>query len=175
MLTDFNKVITIEWQRNHQCYVLRSSALLPQSRETVFAFFSDAFQLEQITPTWLSFRISTPPPIHLWQGCLIDYRIRLHGIPIRWQTEIHSWNPAKSFTDRQVCGPYKLWEHLHTFDEVDGGTLVGDTVRYRPWGGRLSHWLIVGRDLRRIFEFRRQRMLELFSTANPIPVTGVPA
>ena len=155
-------MITIDWDPEDRCYVLTCAVVLSRSRDEVFGFFSDAFRLEQITPDWLNFRILTPGPIELSKGSLIDYRIRLHGIPIGWQTEISSWEPPYSFIDRQVRGPYRLWEHLHTFTEVDGGTLTVDRVRYRASGGRLANWLVVEKDLRRIFEHRRQRMLELF-------------
>ena len=155
-------MIQIDWNSDDRCYELRCSVLLPQSRKRVFEFFSDAFQLEQITPPWLNFKILTPAPIDLKVGCLIDYQIGLHGIPIKWRTEISSWDPPYSFTDRQLRGPYKLWEHLHTFEEVDEGTVTTDCVRYKAIGGRFANWLMVERDLRRIFEYRRQRMLELF-------------
>ena len=155
-------MITINWHPAEQCYVLTCSVVLPRARDEVFAFFSDAFQLEQITPDWLNFSILTPGPIELQRGSLLDYRIRLHGIPIGWQTEISSWEPPYSFTDRQVRGPYRLWEHLHTFQAIEGGTLTVDSVRYKALGGCLANWLIVEKDLRRIFEYRRRRMLELF-------------
>ena len=158
-------MITIDWHADDRCYVLTCSVVVPRSRNEVFTFFSDAFQLEQITPDWLNFQILTPGPIELKTGSLIDYRIRLHGIPIGWQTEISSWKPPFSFTDRQVRGPYWLWEHLHTFEVVEGGTLTVDSVRYRPIGGRFSNWLVVEKDLRRIFEYRRRRLLELFPAA----------
>ena len=85
-----------------------------------------------------------------------------------WQTEISSWEPPFSFTDRQVRGPYRLWEHLHTFEEVDGGTLTVDRVRYRALGGRFANWLVVAKDVRRIFEYRRRRMLDLFPATAPV-------
>ena len=161
-------MISIHWDADDRCYLLTCSVVLPRSRDEVFAFFSDAFQLEQITPDWLNFRILTPGPIDLTRGSLIDYRIRLHGIPIGWQTEISSWEPPFSFTDRQVRGPYRLWEHLHTFEEVEGGTLTVDRVRYRAPGGRFANWLVVAKDLRRIFEYRRRRMLDLFPATAPV-------
>lgn len=161
-LRQADRMIQINWIPEDQCYELRCAVMLPQTRVQVFEFFSDAFQLEQITPPWLNFKILTPAPIDLKEGCLIDYQIRLHGIPIRWRTEISSWDPPYSFTDRQLRGPYRLWEHLHTFEEIDGGTVTTDCVRYKAMGGRFANWLLVERDLRRIFEYRRQRMLELF-------------
>ncbi len=154
--------VLVEWNADERVFILRSSVVLEHSREALFEFFSDAFQLEQITPPWLNFRILTPAPIHVRTGCLIDYRIRLRGIPIRWRTEISSWDPPYSFTDRQLKGPYLLWEHLHTFETVPEGTLAKDEVRYRVPGGRFVNWLLVQRDLEKIFTYRRDKMLELF-------------
>lgn len=157
-------MVEIEYVRDERAYVLTSSVVLPVSRATLFDFFSDAFQLETITPPWLKFRVLTSPPIHIQSGALIDYRLKLHGLPIRWRTEISTWDPPRSFTDRQLRGPYRLWEHLHTFEEMDEGTLVRDEVRYRVWGGALTN-SFVKRDLLKIFGYRRQRMLELFSAS----------
>lgn len=155
-------MVTIEWDSREKAFVLRSSVMLDHSPETLFEFFSDAFQLEQLTPPWLNFKILTPAPINIRKGCLIDYSIRLRGIPIRWRTEISDWSPPFSFVDRQLKGPYLLWEHLHTFEQTPEGTLARDQVRYRVPGGRIIHWLMVKNDLIRIFEFRRNKMLELF-------------
>jgi hypothetical protein len=88
----------------------------------------------------------------------------LHGFPIRWRTEITAWDPPHRFIDVQLRGPYTLWHHAHTFEERDGGTLCLDHVRYRPRGGALVNWLFVRRDVERIFQYRQQRMLELFGT-----------
>lgn len=158
-------MVDIRWNPPERAYTLTCSVTLPVSREELFEFFSDAFQLQQITPPWLKFRVTTPAPIEIQAGTLIDYRLSLHGIPIRWRTEISTWNPPHSFTDRQLKGPYHLWEHFHTFEEIDGGTLVSDQVNYRAIGGAIVHSLFVKSDLRKIFEFRQQRMLELFSHA----------
>jgi len=155
-------MVLIKWDPQDNCYLLRTSVVLEHSREDLFEFFSDAFKLQDITPPWLNFRMLTPAPIQIRQGTLLDYSIRLHGIPIRWKTEISSWDPPFSFTDRQHRGPYLLWEHLHTFETVTEGTLAVDEVRYRVPGGRLVNWLLVQRDLEKIFAFRQKRMIELF-------------
>lgn len=155
-------MVTIDWDPHDRKFILRSEAVLEHSPEALFEFFSDAFQLEQITPSWLNFRILTPAPIKIRTGTLIDYSIRLRGIPIRWRTEISEWNPPFSFVDRQLRGPYLLWEHHHTFEQAAEGTLARDEVHYRVPGGRLINWLLVKNDLIKIFEFRHQRMLELF-------------
>lgn len=157
-----SSAVQIEWNAEDRAFILRSSVVLEHSREALFEFFSDAFQLEQLTPPWLNFKILTPAPIKIQTGCLIDYTIRLRGIPIRWKTEISSWDPPFSFTDRQLKGPYLLWEHLHTFETVPEGTLASDEVRYRVFGGRIVNRLLVQRDLEKIFTYRRERMLELF-------------
>ena len=85
----------------------------------------------------------------------------MHGIPIRWRTEIAEWNPPHRFVDVQLRGPYTLWHHTHTFEDRDGGTLCLDHVRYRPRGGAWIHWLFVRRDVERIFQYRQQRLGEL--------------
>jgi ligand-binding SRPBCC domain-containing protein len=152
-------------------FVFQSELWLPRPRAEVFSFFADARNLETITPPWLKFEVLTPSPIVLCPGALIDYRIRIHGLPIRWRTEITEWNPPHHFVDVQLRGPYKLWQHTHTFEERDGGTLCLDHVRYRPRGGALMNRLFVRRDIERIFQFRQQRLLVLFrqtgSIANP--------
>ncbi len=140
---------------------------LPRPRDEVFAFFSNAHNLEVLTPPWVKFEVLTPRPLSMRAGALIDYRIRIHGLPIRWRTEITVWEPPHRFVDVQLSGPYTLWHHTHTFEERDGGTVCMDRVRYRPHGGALVHWLFVGRDVERIFNYRQQRMLEYFgSTAH---------
>ena len=156
-------MVEINWDGSERAYILTSTVTFPVSRETLFDFFSDAFQLEQITPSWLNFKVLTERPIVIQPGTLIDYKLRLRGIPIRWTTEISTWDPPFSFTDRQLKGPYYLWEHFHTFEEVENGTLVSDHVKYRAPGGALVHALLVKNDLRKIFEYRRDRMLVLFA------------
>ena len=135
---------------------------LPRPRDEIFPFFSEARNLEALTPPWLKFEVLTPDPIVMKPGTLIDYRIRIHGIPIRWRTQITEWNPPEYFVDVQLSGHYSLWHHRHTFIERDGGTLCRDDVHYRPRGGALMNWLFVRRDVERIFQYRQQRLLELF-------------
>jgi ligand-binding SRPBCC domain-containing protein len=156
-------MIEINWNAAEKAYTLSATMMLPVDRETLFHFFSDAFQLEQITPPWLNFRVITPAPIVIQAGTLIDYKLKLRGFPIRWRTEISTWDPPYSFTDRQLKGPYYLWEHFHTFEEVEGGTLVSDQVNYRSIGGALVHSLFVKNDLLKIFAWRQQKMTERFA------------
>jgi ligand-binding SRPBCC domain-containing protein len=140
---------------------LETALWLPRSREQLFEFFADAFQLQTITPQWLHFVVLTAPPIHIAEGTLIDYRLRLHGFPIRWRTRISAWEPCQRFVDEQIRGPYRRWHHEHTFETVDGGTLCRDIVDYAVWGGRAIDTLVVRRDLRRIFGFRQRRLQDL--------------
>ena len=134
---------------------------LPRPRPEVFAFFAEARNLEAITPPWLKFEVLTPAPIAMRAGTLIDYRLRLHGFPIRWRTEITLWEPPVRFADTQLRGPYRLWEHTHTFVEKDGGTLCRDEVRYAVPGGALIERLFVRRDVERIFAHRQEVMRRL--------------
>ena len=131
---------------------------MAKPRDEVFHFFADAANLEAITPPWLRFEILTPLPIQMRPGTLIDYRLRVRGIPIRWRTEIMEWNPPHHFVDRQISGPYHVWHHTHMFSEKDGGTLCRDEVIYRPRGGWLMNKLFVRRDVEKIFAFREVQL-----------------
>ncbi|PTY06762.1 CDP-paratose 2-epimerase [Verrucomicrobia bacterium LW23] len=143
-------------------YTLQTDLWLPRALDEIFPFFSEARNLQQITPPWLHFEVLTPEPIEMKAGTLIDYRIRIHGIPIRWRTEIAEWDPPHRFIDVQLWGPYRLWHHTHTFEADGTGTRCKDYVRYHPWGGALINWLFVRRDVDAIFEYRQKRLLELF-------------
>ncbi len=137
---------------------------LPLPPEAVFPFFADAGNLNSITPPWLHFRIITPRPIEMRVGTLIDYKLRLHGLPVRWRTLISEWQPSYRFVDQQVRGPYHQWIHTHTFEPHQGGTLARDVVRYAARLDCITHPLFVRRDIERIFAFRKGVLQEqLFS------------
>ena len=138
-----------------------ASQWVPAPLDETFAFFAEARNLERITPPFLRFRIVTPAPIPMRVGTLIDYRLRLRGIPVRWRTEITAWEPSRSFTDEQLRGPYRKWVHRHDFVAEDGGTRVNDTIAYAVPGGALVDRLIVRPDLERIFGYRRGAIREL--------------
>ena len=148
-------------------YHLRAEVIVESPIEEVFEFFSSAENLESITPPWLNFRIVTPMPIKMGKGTLLDYKIRLHMIPIRWRTEIADWQPPYKFADQQLKGPYKRWWHEHTFEDLGNGlTLVRDEVHYIPRGGSLLHRLMVKPDLKRIFSYRQQQLAKRFKVCN---------
>lgn len=131
--------------------------LIPRRRSEVFAFFSDATNLERITPPFLRFHVVTPTPIDIHEGALLDYRLRLFGIPFAWRTRIDVFEPDRRFIDTQLRGPYRFWRHLHEFTAVDGGTRMLDRVEYEvPLGplGDLARALFVTRTVERIFDFR---------------------
>jgi hypothetical protein len=139
-----------------ELFTLQAELWLPRRCEEVFPFFADAFNLEFITPPWLKFEVLTPRPIQMRAGLRIDYRLRLRGFPLRWQSEITAWEPPCRFVDEQRCGPYRAWVHEHTFEDRDSGTLTRDLVRYDVIGGRLINALFVRRDLERVFHFQKQ-------------------
>ena len=147
-------------------FSLQVETWLPRPRDEIFAFFAEARNLETITPPWLRFEVRTPAPIVMRQGTRIEYRIRIHGFPVRWLTEITAWDPPHRFIDVQLKGPYRLWHHTHTLEERDGGTLCHDQVAYHPLGGTLTNWLFVRRDVERIFAYRQRRLHELFGPAS---------
>lgn len=145
-----------------QLFTLETSVWLPQPVAHVFSFFADAANLENLTPPWLRFEILTPLPIPMAAGTRIDYRLRYRGFPVRWRTEILEWEPPHRFVDSQIKGPYRRWVHEHVFQEQDGGTLATDYVEYALLGGALTNALLIGRDVERIFAYRRQRLLDIF-------------
>ena len=150
-------------------HVLRREQTLPGTPDEVFPFFGDAHNLEAITPPSLRFEVVTPRPIAMRPGALIEYRLRLRGLPLRWLTRIEEWVPGERFVDAQLAGPYALWHHTHEFAPApDGaGTLMRDTVRYAlPWFplGELAAPL-VRRELDRIFAFRAETVARLVEGA----------
>lgn len=138
-------------------FFLRTTQLVARDLDTTFAFFADAGNLQHLTPPWLNFVITTPQPIAMHEGALIDYRLRLHGVPIRWRSVITTWQPPHIFVDEQLKGPYLLWRHEHRFTSTADGTLVEDEVRYRVVGGALAN-AFVRPDLERIFRYRQSAL-----------------
>ena len=155
-------------------YQLKSQLWLPQPQEEIFSFFADPKNLDRLTPPWLHFEILTSKFVEMKVGTLLDYRLRLHGIPIRWQSEISVWEPPHRFIDRQIKGPYRQWVHEHTFSAHQGGTLVGDSVTYAVAGGRIIQMLLVAPDLDKVFAYRHRTLSQLFNSRQQKPEPSSP-
>jgi ligand-binding SRPBCC domain-containing protein len=153
-------MMTRRWQ-------LEQTQIVPKPRSEVFVFFADAHNLERLTPDFLGFRILTPGFIEMKPGAIIDYSLRLYGVPVRWQTRIEHFEPETRFVDTQLKGPYRYWHHLHEFEEVEQGTRMRDVVEYElPFGplGAMARLLFVRGSLERIFSYRRQAITDLFGS-----------
>ncbi len=137
----------------------------PQPITEIFPFFADAKNLEEITPPFLHFKV-LEKEIKIQKGTLINYRLRIHGVPVFWRTEIARWEPGIAFTDQQLKGPYNRWIHTHTFEELAGGTLMRDRVIYKlPFGllgDIFAHWK-VAKDVKMIFQYRRVTIDKVFN------------
>jgi ligand-binding SRPBCC domain-containing protein len=146
-------------------YILMRQQWIACPQEQVFEFFSNARNLEAITPPWLKFRILSAAPVPMAQRAQIEYQLSWRFIRLRWKTLITHWSPPHFFVDLQQSGPYRYWEHTHAFRDENGGTRMFDTVRYElPLGilGRMAHSLKVRRDLERIFDYRAAKITEYF-------------
>ena len=151
-------------QRPRCLFKLQRELVVTASRGEVFSFFSDAHNLDRITPPFLCFRVLSPRPVAMQVGTRIEYALRVHGIPLRWTSEITVWDPPFRFVDVQLRGPYRWWHHEHRFEDMGYSTSVIDEVEYAPLGGRLVHALFVKRDLDRIFDFRQQTLAAVFAS-----------
>jgi ligand-binding SRPBCC domain-containing protein len=144
---------------------LEREQLLGGTLAEVFAFFTDVRNLERMTPSWMGFRILTPQPVELGRDAVIEYSIRLAGLPLRWRTRIVDWEAGRRFVDVQERGPYALWEHTHSFRDAAEGVLMRDEVRYAlPFGplGAVAHAIAVRSSLERIFDYRREVLAARF-------------
>lgn len=147
-------------------HVLIRNTVIKENIEQLFDFFSKAENLNSITPPILGFKIITPLPVEMKKGTIIDYKIKLNGIPFSWRTEITKWDPPFLFEDTQIRGPYKMWIHEHRFEEKEGLTNMTDTVRYLSPGGIfefIPHNLMVKKKVEFIFDYREKMFNELFN------------
>ncbi|MBL7665208.1 MAG: TIGR01777 family oxidoreductase [Bacteriovoracaceae bacterium] len=140
---------------------------LPNKVSEIFPFFSDEKNLEVLTPKHLKFQVLKKSTPDMQKGTLIDYRLNLYGIPLKWRTLIESWQVNKQFTDEQLKGPYKKWHHTHEFIEFAGGTLMRDRVHYKmPFGllGEAITGPLVKSDVNKIFSYRRRVIAKIFTS-----------
>jgi ligand-binding SRPBCC domain-containing protein len=135
--------------------------LVPAPLEETFAFFADASNLQRLTPGWVEFSIVTPRPIVMRAGLEIDYRIRVHGVPLAWTSRIDIWEPAQRFVDRQIAGPYVWWRHEHRFEPAGAATRVIDEIEYLPRAAWMTARM-VRRDVERIFRYRQDALQQMF-------------
>ena len=155
----------IDIRRHGKGYRLLAVQRFPRDCAEVFSFFSDATNLQAITPGKLHFEILSDLPIEMRKGTILDYRLRIRGVPVRWRTEITSWEPPYRFSDMQLRGPYQWWIHEHRFEQVGNETVATDVVEYGVPLGWLAHPLFVRNDLQDIFAFRQRVMAKRFGAA----------
>lgn len=152
-------------QDNHLVY--HAEQYIPLKREQIFPFFADAKNLEEITPNILNFHVQKMSTPEMQEGTIIDYRLKIHGVPTGWQTEIQEWQPNEKFVDVQKKGPYSWWHHTHRFEDLGPGTLMSDTVRYKiPLG--IMGWVVsakvIQNDIEKIFSYRRKKTRQIILT-----------
>ena len=148
-------------------YKLESTQLINASLDDCWNFFSSPKNLKVITPDYMGFEIIDGVADTMYAGQLIQYYVRpVKGIPLKWVTEITQVRDKEFFIDEQRFGPYRLWHHQHFFKEVENGVEMRDIVHYAlPLGllGRLARRLFIKKQLRTIFDYRYQKVNELFN------------
>ena len=152
-----------------KCQKFQAAQWIDESPEKVFKFFSDAKNLEKITPKTLSFKIESQSTKTIEEGTVFNYKLKLHGIPIRWTSLITDWNPISSFVDTQLKGPYRVWHHTHRFIPFNNGTLTEDEVYYAPPNIPLSNCIanfFIKRDVSKIFEHRKTSIVDLLKSSS---------
>ena len=166
-------LLAAEQRPSEGVQTVHREAVVAASLDELFAFFSEAGNLERLTPPWINFRIRTPLPIAMREGTIIDYYITLYGIPIPWRTRIDVWEPGVRFIDRQIAGPYRWWHHEHRFESAGGGTRLIDHVEFVPRAAAITARL-VARDIQRIFDYRHRVLMSLFGApdVSTIAATG---
>jgi hypothetical protein len=150
-------------------HTLERSQEIPVDLPDVFHFFERPENLNTLTPPWMHMQILTPPPVPMHVGTVIDYTVRMRGLPLRWTALIAEYAPPRRFVDLQLRGPYSFWHHLHLFEPTRDGTRITDRVHYvLPFGplGRAVHALTVRRDLKRIFDYREAALQAIDFTAS---------
>ena len=154
-------------RKKNNLYRLHDKTIVNASVDDTFNFFSSADNLNLITPPWLRFNIETPRPILMKKNTIIDYKLKLHMISVRWRSLIELWDPPNSFVDKQLIGPYNHWRHLHKIIRLSNEeTVVEDIVDYRiPFGflGRAINYFYVKKDLVKIFSYRKNQIISYFN------------
>ena len=148
-------------------FTYEQSQKVPAPIEQVWDFISSPANLKHITPPYMGFDVMTPNlPEKMYEGMIIRYNVSpLAGIKMEWVTEITHIKDLEFFVDMQQKGPYKFWHHQHHLKEIDGGVLMHDIVNYEPpyyFIGQIANKIIINKKLNEIFDFRRNKMEEVF-------------
>ena len=151
----------------------KTEQFLPICMDEAWSFFSSPKNLSTITPDELDFKILTVlNDEEIYEGMKIDYIVKpLFKIPVHWQTEIIKVKKGMFFLDKQLKGPYKVWEHSHTFRSINGGVLMHDEINYElPFGilGNIAHNLLIRKKIENIFMYRKKNLEKIFITHEPI-------
>ena len=159
-------VFLLSFLRQPKIYTFKKEQFVASDIDTVFEFFSRPENLEKITPKKMGFNIITPKPIEMKEGAIIDYTVKILGVPMRWRTIISSYKKNEYFVDEQLKGPYSYWRHKHYFKVVDGGVMIIDEITYAlPLEAfrLIVHPLIIKPQLNEIFDFRFQTIQDKFN------------
>ena len=147
-------------------YTLHTKQNLPISVDEAWRFMSDPSNLKTITPDYMGFNILSGAERDMYSGQIIQYIVTpVLGIKTKWVTEITHVKDKHYFVDEQRFGPYALWHHKHFIKAIEGGVEMEDIIDYKlpfGWLGQLAHPILVKPKLKEIFNYRKQKLEELF-------------
>lgn len=153
-------------------YQKKTAQKIPISLDKAWEFLSSPHNLQLITPEHMGFKIinGVSPEDKMFSGQIIAYKISpVKGLRMEWVTEITHVSDKHYFIDEQRFGPYSFWHHLHQLTPIEGGVLMEDTVHYKiPFGpiGRMVHALFIKNQLEEIFQYRQNKIEEIFGKMN---------
>ncbi|MCX6117260.1 MAG: TIGR01777 family oxidoreductase [Proteobacteria bacterium] len=157
----------IDYQMRSGVFEIYQAQWVPKTVTEIFPFFCDEKNLEELTPELLNFKVIGKNTPMIQEGTLIDYKLKIRGVPAKWRTRIIDWKPGKSFVDTQLKGPYNLWHHTHEFKDLGGGTLMTDRVLYKTplWPLSIAVLPLIRHDVGAIFNYRRRIVAKMFGSS----------
>jgi ligand-binding SRPBCC domain-containing protein len=135
--------------------IFEHNVLVHAPVEAVAEFHTDSRVLQRLTPPPVVVQLHHAGLVA--DGSTADFTLWFGPLPVRWIAVHSNVDRLVGFTDRQVRGPFRRWEHVHSFiPEGDGVTRIADRIEYEHFPG------IRGLFTKLVFSFASLRLLFAF-------------